>query len=134
MNMKKILLVVAGVSLLAMAWRAYGWGGVALVTGGLVMWALLQFNRTVHVLRRAKNRPIGHVDSAVMLNARLKKDLSLLHVLALTRALGERLSPEGEQPETYRWTDGSASQVTCEFRNGKLVQWTLVRPPTDDPA
>ena len=43
-----------------------------------------------------------------------------LHVVALTRALGEQLSPKEEQPELFRWTDAAASHVTCEFRNGKL--------------
>ena len=46
-----------------------------------------------------------------------------------SRALGEQLSPKDEQSEVYRWTDGSASHVTCEFAQGKLVKWTLFRPP-----
>ena len=33
--------------------------------------------------------------------------------------------------EIYRWTDGTRSHVTCEFRQGKLVKWTLERPPAD---
>jgi hypothetical protein len=72
-----------------------------------------------------------------MLNAKLKPGVNMLHVLALTQALGERLSAEGEQPEIFRWTDGGASSVTAEFANGKLVKWTLVRPaepPGDAPA
>jgi hypothetical protein len=128
MNVQKILAPLAGLALLGMAWYTYGWGGLALVSGGILMWVLLQFNRTVHVLRKAKNRPIGYVGSAVMLNAKLKKGLPLLHVIAITQALGERLSPEGEAREVLRWTDGSQSHVTCDFVNGKLVEWTLVRP------
>ena len=54
--------------------------------------------------------------------------MNLLHVVAMTRALGELLSPKDEQPEVYRWTDGSGSHVTCEFADGKLVKWELVRP------
>ncbi|MCC2635623.1 MAG: glycerate kinase [Ramlibacter sp.] len=46
----------------------------------------------------------------------------------MTRSLGEQLSPKDEQPEVYRWTDGSASHVTCTFADGKLVKWELVRP------
>ena len=80
------------------------------------------------VMRRAAERPIGYVGSAVMLNAKLKPKVNLMHVVALTRSLGERLSEEGQEPEIYRWTDGTDSHVTCEFVNGRLVKWTLVRP------
>ena len=51
---------------------------------------------------------MGYVGSAVMLNAKLKPGVNLLHVMAMTGALGEQLSPKDEQPEIYRWTDGSA--------------------------
>lgn len=128
MNLQRIFVPVFGALLMLAGWRAYGWGGVAVVAGGLVMWGLLHLTRITRVLGRASERPIGYVDSAVMLNAKLKPGVNLLHVLAMTRALGERLSPENEQPEIYRWTDGGASSVTVEFANGKLVKWTLARP------
>ncbi len=51
-----------------------------------------------------------------------------MHVIAQTRALGERLSDEGAQPEVYRWRDGSGSSVSCEFEGGKLARWKLERP------
>jgi hypothetical protein len=70
-----------------------------------------------------------------MLNAKLRKGMTLMHVIAMTRSLGALQSPKDEQPEFYRWTDGGDSQVTCEFRGGKLVGWTLLRPsPEPDPA
>ena len=131
MNLQKIITPVLGVILVAAAWRAYGWGGVAIAVTGVVMWVLLHFTRLTQVLKRTANQPIGYVGSAVMLNAKLKPGVNLLHVLALTRSLGERLSDEGAQPEIYRWTDGSASSVTAEFANGKLVKWTLLRPPAE---
>jgi hypothetical protein len=80
------------------------------------------------VMQRASKRPVGYCDSAVMLNAKLRPGVNLLHVMAMTRALGEQVSPKEQQPELYRWTDGSGSHVTCEFRNGKLVKWELFRP------
>ncbi len=132
MNFQKILIPVLGVVLVAGAWRAYGWAGVALVASGIVMWLLLHFTRLTKVLGKAADRPIGDVASAVMLNARLKPGVNLLHVIAMTQALGERLSAEGEEPEVYRWTDAGHSSVTCEFANGKLVKWTLFRPPAAD--
>jgi hypothetical protein len=131
MNLQKIITPILGVILVAAAWRAYGWGGVAIAATGVVMWVLLHFTRLTQVLKRTANQPIGYVGSAVMLNAKLKPGVNLLHVLALTRSIGERLSDEGAQPEIYRWTDGGASSVTAEFANGKLVKWTLERPPAE---
>jgi hypothetical protein len=128
MNFQKILVPVLGAVLVGAAWQGYGWGGVALVLGGIVMWMLLHFNRYMQAMRRAANRPIGYVDSAVMLNVKLKPGVSLLHVVALTRSLGQLLSPKDQQPEIYRWTDGGDSYVTCEFNEGRLVKWELVRP------
>jgi hypothetical protein len=132
MNFQKILVPILGVLLIAAAWRGYGWGGVALVTGGIVMWVLLHVNRVMTTLKRAADRPVGYVDSAVMLNAKLRPGVNLLHVVAMTRSLGQLLSPKDQQPEIYRWTDGSESFVTCEFKDGKLVKWEMVRPA--DPA
>ena len=88
----------------------------------------------MQVLRRASERPIGYVSSSVMLNAKLKPGMTLLHVVAMTRALGELRSPADTQPETYRWTDSTDSHVTAEFLDGKLVQWTLFRPTVPDEA
>ena len=111
-----------------MAHRYYGWGGVAMASSVLVTWMLLHFTRMMQVLKRAAGRPVGYVDSAVMLNAKLKPKFSLMHVLAMTRALGELRSPKGEEPEIFRWTDGSDSYVDCTFVNGKLAGYSLTRP------
>ena len=134
MNLRNILVPVGLVILVVMGFRSYGWMGVAAVGGGVVMWALLHFTRLMNVLRKAADRPIGHVGSAVMLNARLQAGVSLMHVVAMTRSLGALQSPENEQPEFYRWTDGSQSHVTCEFHNGKLVKWVLERPAAPEDA
>ncbi len=128
MQFQKILVPVGGVVMVSLAYRFYGWAGVAMAAGALVMWLLLHFTRMMQVLKRAAKRPMGYVDSAVMLNAKLRAGVTLLHVVAMTKALGELKSPKNEQPEFFRWTDGSESHVTCEFRNGKLVKWELVRP------
>lgn len=133
MQFQRILVPVGGVLLVFVGYRAGGWGGVALAAGGLLLWLLLHFTRLMHVLKRAAARPLGYVDSAVMLNAKLKTGVTLLHVVALTRALGEQRSPRDSQPELFRWTDASDSSVTCEFQQGKLVRWELKRPPAGDP-
>jgi hypothetical protein len=119
---------VAGAALVLAAWRAYGWAGVALAAGGILFWMLLNFTRLMHILKQAADRPVGHVGNAVMLNAKLRRGVSLMHVVAMTKALGKQLSPPDVQPETFRWTDTSGSHVTCEFNGGRLVKWELVRP------
>jgi hypothetical protein len=82
----------------------------------------------MQVLKRAANRPIGYVGSAVMLNAKLQKGKTLMHVIAMTKALGELLSEKDVQPEVFRWTDGTQSHVTCTFLGGKLQSWVMFRP------
>lgn len=129
MKFQKIIVPIVGLAILAAAWHNYSWGGVALVGGGLVMWGMLHFTRLMHVLKRAADRPIGHVASAVMLNAKLKPGVNLMHVMALTRSIGELRSPKDAQPEVFRWTDTGGSYVDCTLLNGKVVQWELTRPP-----
>ena len=128
MNYQKIFVPVAGIAAVALAYRQYGWPGVAAVATGLVMWLLLHLTRMMTVLKRAANRPIGYVGSAVMLNAKLKPGLNLMHVIAMTRALGQRQSEKDAQPEVFRWTDGTDSHVTCTFVGGKLAEHALFRP------
>ena len=134
MNLRNILVPLGAVALVGFGFTAYGWAGVAAVVGGLVMWALLHFTRLMNVMKKAANRPMGYVGSAVMLNARLKPGVNLMHVMAMTQSLGERLSAENVQPEVYRWTDGTRSHVTCEFANGRLQKWTLERPQAEAEA
>ena len=128
MKLQKVLVPLGGLVLFGFAYRSYGWAGVALVSGAIVMFLLMHFNRTMQALKRASGRPIGYVGSAVMLNAKLKKGVTLLHVIALTRALGELRSPKDQQPEHYRWTDTGGSYVDAVFLGGKLQNWELVRP------
>ena len=134
MNWQKIFLPIAGAVLIVFAFKTYGWAGAALAVTAVAMYLLLHFNRLMHVLKRTADRPKGYVASAVMLNAKLKTGVNLLHVMAMTDSLGDLISTDGEQPEVYRWTDSGDSQVTCEFAGGKLVKWTLYRPPAPDEA
>ena len=127
LRVQTIAVRVGAVALLVLGYHWYGWPGVAGAAGALVMWMLLHFTRMLQVLRRASNRPKGHVDSSVMLNARLHPGVSLMQVVALTRSLGELRSVAGEQPEVFRWTDTGLSFVECEFLGGKLTSWRLDR-------
>ena len=128
MNFQKIWVPVAGAATVVLAYVYSGWPGVALVGGALVMWLLLHFNRMMQVLKRAANRPMGYVESAVMLNAKITPRASLMHVVAMTRSLGEQRSPDNTQPEVFRWTDSGGSFVDCTFAGGRLVGHLLTRP------
>ena len=134
MNLRNIFVPAGVIGLVLVGYASAGWPGVAAVVGGLVMWALLHFTRLMNVMKKAANRPMGYVGSAVMLNARLKPGVNMMHVMAMTQSLGERLSAENAQPEVYRWMDGTQSHVTCEFANGRLQKWTLERPQAEAEA
>ncbi len=134
MNFKSVFLLIGGAALVAMSYQKFGWQGVAVALGGIVFWMLLHFTRMMTVLKRAANKPVGYVASAVMLNAKLKKGVNLLHVLALTRSLGLLQTEKDVQPELFRWQDTGGSHVTCTFVNGKLQSWDLWRPPVQEDA
>lgn len=107
-----------------LAGRSFGWQGVVFAVTVIVFWLLLQFNRAVRVMKGTANAPVGHVDSAVMLNAKLRRGMTLLQVLTLTKALGRRLPGV---PESWSWADASGAAVTIVLRGGKLDTWTLTR-------
>ena len=130
-SFQKIAIPLGSLALIVLAYRNYGWQGVALAVGVLVMWLLLHFTRMLQILQRAAKRPKGYVDSAVMLNAKLRAGVTLLHVVAMTRSLGELQSQSDAQPEIFSWTDGSQSVVECEFGGGRLKNWRLERPSAD---
>ena len=109
----------------AMGYWFFGWRGVALAGSGMVFWLLLQFSRSMRVMRTAAGAPIGSVPSAVMLHARLQVGMPLMKILLLTRSLGEKLA---DAPETYRWTDAAGVQVTVELAAGRCTGWRLQRP------
>ncbi len=91
-------LVLVGYASCWLAWRG-GRGGRPGHVGAAAFHAAHERDE------KAANRPMGYVGSAVMLNARLKPGVNLMHVMAMTQSLGERLSAENAQPEVYRWTD-----------------------------
>lgn len=136
MRPSQLLPLLAAAVLTVGAWHAFGWPGLALAAGGVVMWLLLHLTRLMTVLKRAAERPMGHVASAVMLNAKLKKGMTLMHVIALTKSLGALQTPKDEQPEVFEWTDSGSSRVRCTFVGGKLAEWQLERPAagSDEPS
>ncbi len=111
---------------------AYGWPGLVLALTVVSFWMLLQFSRALRVMRGAAQAPVGHIDSAVMLNARLQARMTLMKVIVLTRSLGQRVG-EGQDPERWRWADPGGASVLVELRGGRVSGWTLSRPE-DPPA
>ncbi len=124
-----------GAAAIAVGYWAYGWRGVVLALSVVVFWLLLQFSRSLRVLKNAGSAPVGHVDSALTLHSRLQVGMTLMQVVTLTRSLGQRLS---EQPERWAWSDAGGARVELSLVGGRLVSWQLQRdegaaPDTPDP-
>jgi hypothetical protein len=109
---------------LAAGYWSYGWRGLVLALTVIAFWLLLQFSRTLRVLRRAAQSPLGHVDNAVMFNAQLSVGLRLPEVIAMTRSLGRKVSDE---PELFAWRDGGGDEVELTFADGRCTGWQLRR-------
>jgi uncharacterized protein (DUF58 family) len=109
---------------IAAGYVGWGWPGVLLGVTVIVFWLLLQFSRSLRVLKQAAGNPVGHVDSAVMLHSKLKTGMTLSQVLPLTRSLGTRLN---DTPERWGWADPGGARISLEFDRGKLQSWTLTR-------
>jgi len=117
--------------LLMLAWQSWGWQGVLAAVTFIVFWLLLQFNRAVRTMKNAGNAPVGHVPSAVMLNAKLKPGLTMLQIVGMTKSLGRQLDDAGDR---WAWQDAGGSRITLQFQAGKLVKFELDRPPEAPPA
>jgi hypothetical protein len=113
---------------IVLGWFQWGWQGVLLAISVVVFWLLLQFSRAMRVMRQAAGAPIGYVDSAVMLNAKLRAGMRLMEIIPLTRSLGQTVEGEPGLPETFTWTDTSGACVRVQLVGGRLRQWSLERP------
>ena len=112
---------------LAAGWFGYGARGIALAVTVIAFWLLLQFNRLVRVMRSAAESPLGHVDNAVMLHAKLQTGLPMAKVVALTKSLGRRADDDSR--ELYTWTDAGGASVSITFTDGRCASWVLARAP-----
>jgi len=84
----------------------------------------------MRAMRQASNRPVGLIDNAVMLNAKLAKGMRLIEILPLTRSLGTKLS---DHPETFAWMDPGGDSVEVALAHGRLSSWRLKRRDEPDP-
>lgn len=118
------------------SWQAYGINGIALGVTLIVFWLVLQFNRTIRVMKNAAASPIGHVPSAVMLNAKLKPGMTMLQIVTMTKSLGRKASADGETPERWAWGDAGESTVTVVMDGGgRVASWSLQRTEApEEPA
>ena len=116
---------------LAVGWFAYGWRGLVLALSVVAFWLLLQFSRSLRVLRLAAQRPKGSIDSAVMLQSRLQPGMLMMQVLPLTRSLGEKVADE---PETWLWRDAGGDAVRVALRAGRVSAVLLERAAAGDEA
>ena len=112
------------VVVLAMGYWQWGWSGVALAVTLIVFWLLMQFSRALRTLRNAGRAPVGHIDNAVMLHARLQRGQRLPQILALTKSLGIKCD---DDPEVFEWRDAGGDAVRIELVDGKLTRWELQR-------
>lgn len=110
---------------LAVGWWGYGWPGIVLAVTVIAFWLLLQFSRTVRLLRQAANAPVGHVPNAVMLHAKLREGMPLADVIRAAGSLGRKTA---EHPETFAWTDAGGVRVEVELLAGRCTTWHLRRP------
>ena len=108
----------------AVGYQSWGWRGVALAVTVTVFWLLLQFTRSLRVLRDAAGAPVGSVANAVMLNAKLHTGMRLPDVLKLTRSLGRPLS---QDPEAWAWADEAGDEVRVTLQDGRVSAWELKR-------
>jgi hypothetical protein len=112
-------------------WWGWGWPGLGLALSAIVFWLLLQFTRAVRTLRHAAQRPVGHVDSVVMLQSRLHHGMNIQEVIALTGSLGSKVGAADD----WQWRDPGGNEVVVHFRRGRVVRWSLARAaPAQDEA
>jgi hypothetical protein len=110
---------------LVAGWFSYGWPGIALAFSVIVFWLLIQFSRSLRVMRDASESPVGHVPSAVMLHSKLSVGQPMLQIVRMTKSLGRRVS---ETPEIWSWSDDAGAEVRITFEQGVCARWTLDRP------
>jgi uncharacterized protein (DUF58 family) len=127
--MNQIVAWVLALVALAVGYRFYGWPGIVLAVTVIAFWLVLQFSRTLRVMRMAAQSPVGHVANAVMFNAKLSVGLRLPQVIALTKSLGRKVV---DAPvETWAWADAGGDEVQVQLdASGRCRQWQLKRQIT----
>ena len=105
-----------------LSWRAYGLEGLAMAASVIVFWLLLTFNRALRVMKNATASPLGHVPSAVMFHAGLKRGMRMLQIVTKTKSLGRKLGPGDDD---WAWSDEGGREVRLHLERGRLVRWSI---------
>ncbi len=127
------------VAAVAAGFMAYGWPGVLLALSVVVFWLLLQFSRALRLMRKAAQRPMGSVASALMLQTRLQRGMLLADVMKLTGSFGSRDtsaagSDQAPDQETYTWADAGGDALQVTLMAGKVTAWELHRAAAAEPG
>ena len=111
---------------LAAGWVGFGGRGIVLALTAIAFWLLLQFGRAMRVMRRAARAPLGHVPSAVMLHARLRRGMTMLELVSITGSLGEAAASE-RPSSAYCWRDAGGSALRVSFARDRVSTWAIER-------
>ncbi len=130
------------VAALAAGYMGYGWPGVLLALSVVVFWLLLQFSRTLQLMRKTAQRPIGTVGklgSVLMLQTRLQRGMRLADVMKLAGSFGKPLTPTEAAPaptdtEVYAWADAGGDALHVTLVSGKVSGWELMRAASTEPG
>lgn len=122
-----------------LGWHQAGGLGLAAVFSATVFWLLLQWARSLRVLRTLAGQPKGRVADAAKLAAGLCAQLPALELYGRAQALGvPQAAWPGEGPPAappapgegvMRWTDPQGRCLWAELREGRLQRWRLDDPP-----
>ncbi|MFM2065911.1 MAG: hypothetical protein RLZZ584_820 [Pseudomonadota bacterium] len=119
--------LLIGAAVLA-GWWAWGWQGLVLAFTLIVFWMLLQFRRATRALQNAARRPMGRIDSVVMMQSRLEPGMQMAEVLQLSGSLGIQ---QGGRDE-WLWSDAAGNDIVVTFRRGIVIRWAIARVDADD--
>ncbi|MDE2397359.1 MAG: hypothetical protein KGM91_18145 [Burkholderiales bacterium] len=113
----------------ALAWLGagavgWGWRGFALAFTVLVTAMMLQVTRIVLVMKAVAGRPLGRVDSVLMLQSRLEAGMKLERVVQLAGSLGRALD---EQGMAFAWADAGGDRLVVRLDAGRVASWALER-------
>jgi hypothetical protein len=114
----------------AVAWEMFGARGLAFAVSAIAFLLMLQFSRTLRVMRAAAQNPLARVPSAVMFQSGLRPGLTLLQIVSLTKTLGRKV--EGTADD-WTWADEGGDSVRLHFERGRLAAWHLERVAPGEP-
>lgn len=112
------------------AWR-FGWQGALLAVTVIVFWLLLDFSRSMRVLRAAARRPVGQVAHARQFQQRLRVGLTTVELTKLAGAVGEVVD---DAVPVLRWRDAYGYVLDVRCPGGRAESWTLQPPPNGQGA